>query len=1070
MHAEMKTMKNEAPQINADDVQRGLENLIGKLFRDDQGMEIRVIREYWAKAKDDRPEGFRSFAESHFFKVGDTLKNAAKYLAKWNSEPGVNIYFAVNPRREIVNDDGEVEPAETDNSRRKLHIYCVVSLHVDLDDIKPDEAKAMADELGLEMIWIGSGSGSHGYLLLAVPITIESPEDVAKAERLIRRLMHAFGQKTADKGADATQDITRILRVPGLINWPNEKKRKKGRKPSLCYLAHTTDKRYSVEELEELLPELPEQMVSVFGPSVPVNELTRTDVADAVFHGGFDSLPKKEKNKPTITPEQAQKLIEETDKPERFRRIEAYVGGIVKKDSKFWKGQSERGTRARKLVHVSWMFGIDIKEMIAWARERGAAIREPEYWARYQRRYLEPHNPFGFGLASNKSGIYLVKDGAICRIKRERSGNVTIPLSNFDARIIEAIVRDDGVETTTLFKVEGSLASGRTLPPVEVPVEQFGSMNWTEKLANGKAVVLAGQGNRDHLRAAIKILSDDYPECREFTHLGWRKVNGSWVYLHAGGAIGRDGPVENVVVAVDGSLRGYELPTSPKKEEVATAIRASLELLNGLATDATMMPLFAAIWRSALGSTDFSLFFLGKTGVFKTEIAALSQQHLGSAMNARNLPANWDSTANAIQAIAFGAKDSLFVIDDFNPKGSSNAIAQTHREADKIFRSQGNSQGRQRMRADLTLRPEKPPRGLILATGEDVPRGHSCRARMLVIEVADGEVDTAKLTQCQNLSGQFATAMAGYVRWLAPRYEEIRKNMPKWIAEARNEMASEGLHARTPDIAASLLYGMETFLKFVKEVGAVDDQQADKLRKRGEKAIRSAAREQGEHQSDADPATQFLNLIQGLLSSGRGHLYGVGGHRPDNAKNLGWRLVDNGDNGDTWRPQGRLIGWIDEHEEIVFLEPESAFAEAQRFAADQGATLPIDKRTMNKRLKERGVLAATDSNRSKILIRKRIDGVSKYVLALKQDALALGDHSALIDEPEPEAEPRSAIGTIRWATKTARRSATPPDNGSGDDGDDGDVQHKQPDGLDLDNFEDLDRHLRAVGRVETTGI
>ena len=66
-----------------------------------------------------------------------------------------------------------------------------------------------------------------------------------------------------------------------------------------------------------------------------------------------------------------------------------------------------------------------------------------------------------------------------------------------------------------------------------------------------------------------------------------------------------------------------------------------------------------------------------------------------------------------------------------------------HKEADRLFRGQGNHAGRQRMRADGSLRPAKPPRGLILSTGEDVPRGQSLRARLLVLEVSPGRLRPA---------------------------------------------------------------------------------------------------------------------------------------------------------------------------------------------------------------------------------------------------------------------------------------------------------------------------------------
>src|SRR5262249_57001791 len=107
-------------------------------------------------------------------------------------------------------------------------------------------------------------------------------------------------------------------------------------------------------------------------------------------------------------------------------------------------------------------------------------------------------------------------------------------------------------------------------------------------------------------------------------------------------------------------------------------------------------------------------------------------------MDARPLPASWSSTGNALEGLAFTAKDALLVVDDFCPTGSTGDVQRYHKEADRLFRGQGNRAGRQRMRADTTLRPDKPPRGLALSTGEDVPRGQSLRARLLVLDVSPG--------------------------------------------------------------------------------------------------------------------------------------------------------------------------------------------------------------------------------------------------------------------------------------------------------------------------------------------
>src|SRR5262249_39092121 len=159
------------------------------------------------------------------------------------------------------------------------------------------------------------------------------------------------------------------------------------------------------------------------------------------------------------------------------------------------------------------------------------------------------------------------------------------------------------------------------------------------------------------------------------------------------------------------------------------AIRESLRLLD-IAPDVVTVPLLTAVFRSVLGDTDFSIHIAGPTGIGKTELAALVQQYFGSGLDARHLPGNWSSTGNALEGLAFVTKDALLVIDDFAPQASAADAFRLQREADRIFRAQGNRAGRLRMWADTTLRSPKHPRGLVLSTGEDVPLGQSLRARV----------------------------------------------------------------------------------------------------------------------------------------------------------------------------------------------------------------------------------------------------------------------------------------------------------------------------------------------------
>src|SRR5262249_11168058 len=157
----------------------------------------------------------------------------------------------------------------------------------------------------------------------------------------------------------------------------------------------------------------------------------------------------------------------------------------------------------------------------------------------------------------------------------------------------------------------------------------------------------------------------------------------------------------------------------------------------------------------------------------------------GPGFDSRNLPGNWSSTANATEGLLFAAKDMIAVLDDFAPGGIVNDQARLHRDADRIFRNVGNQAGRQRMSADGSLRVPKPPRALPLSTGEEVPRGHSCRARLVIVEMSPGVIEKQKLSlaQAKAAHGAYAMAMSGYLRWLAGQHDQVRVEIKKRIAE-----------------------------------------------------------------------------------------------------------------------------------------------------------------------------------------------------------------------------------------------------------------------------------------------
>src|SRR6202040_3783933 len=94
-----------------------------------------------------------------------------------------------------------------------------------------------------------------------------------------------------------------------------------------------------------------------------------------------------------------------------------------------------------------------------------------------------------------------------------------------------------------------------------------------------RAVMAAGMGLKDQVREAIQLLSStQMAERTVHTHTGWRKLDGGWVYLHGGEALGATGAVTGVETSLPAALAPFILPASPTGAELRSAIRASLVL------------------------------------------------------------------------------------------------------------------------------------------------------------------------------------------------------------------------------------------------------------------------------------------------------------------------------------------------------------------------------------------------------------------------------------------------------------------------------------------------------------
>jgi len=561
-------------------------------------------------------------------------------------------------------------------------------------------------------------------------------------------------------------------------------------------------------------------------------------------------------------------------------------------------------------------------------------------------------------------------NGLIRNIRWAKGDWRSVVIANFHARIASDIILDDGSEQTRRFVLEANI-EGRSLI-FELAANEFGHMGWVLPHLGPQAIIYPGQ--QQHVRTAIQFVSGAVPQQRIFSHLGWRNQGGRWIYLHAGGALGARESVDGCQVRLRAPMDLYHLRQPTAGDEQVAAIRASLGLL-AAAPDRISFPLLAAVYRAALGGANFSLFVSGPSGAFKSSLAAVCQQHFGAAMDAGHLPANFASTGNALEGLAFAAKDALLVVDDFAPTGVRDD--KLDRVAERLFRAAGNRQGRQRLGGGGRVGEPRPPRALVLATGESVPPGESIRARMLVVEVGPEDVIPQLLSESQRAGGQglLAAAMGGFVTWVAEQYEELHIRSQVRVQEIRDSWRRGSRHARTPAALAELQSGWEIFLRFALEAGAITKGEQEELTKRAERALTELSLRQAAYQGAADPAFRFLASLKTALESGCAHVADRHGRAPDQAADWGWRGKPKGRG---WGPLGACIGWIAGDD--LYLEPAASYETALR-----AGNLAVSQQQLRQRLRERGLLASVDIGRNMLVVRRTLAGHPRQVLHLRAD-------------------------------------------------------------------------------------
>lgn len=553
-----------------------------------------------------------------------------------------------------------------------------------------------------------------------------------------------------------------------------------------------------------------------------------------------------------------------------------------------------------------------------------------------------------------------------------KDGESQVLISNFIAIPLEHISIDDGYQETKKLKLKGYV-EGKELPTVTIDLAEFQNMNWISTFWGLKPNIFANYGGKDKMRDIIQRLADFSIDSNEFNHLGWRKINNNWCYLHSNGAIG----AENIKVNVKNEgLQNYELQSSGKltETEIRCSMKQSIDLLD-LHQDAFILwsvcylaPLCEAL-RQANYEPGFSVWVEGRSGSQKSTLSALFLNHFGKGFSVTNLPASFKDTTNATERKASICKDSLLVIDDFKPSTSKRERDSMIQKAREILWNYANRSGRQRMKADTTLRQAYVSGGMAIFTAEDNVSvgGESTVVRYIGLNLKRGELNLDKLSEIQSNAILLNQAMSAYIQWLSLKMDSISPELKLQFETFRTEFISsiKVSHDRFYQIIAWIKLGLTYGLQFATEINAITEDKKNEIINTSMTRLVEIVKEQSKQSEDEKISDKFITTLSELIDSCKVKIL------PLNSDEL--------EDDDNVNSNTNIIGWCDD--EFYYLLPEVTYSEINSFYLRQGSDFGVSKNTLYKELRLDEIIIS-NQNDNRAAISKKIRNETKRVLQI----------------------------------------------------------------------------------------
>lgn len=549
-----------------------------------------------------------------------------------------------------------------------------------------------------------------------------------------------------------------------------------------------------------------------------------------------------------------------------------------------------------------------------------------------------------------------------------------VPISNFVPYCINKIEYVNGVDRIPKYEMKCVILDNPDikLPTLLVDTSSYAKCDFILGSSWDKyCIISAGTGNNSRLREVMQILSREcMNEKKIYTNTGFKRINNNLCYLYHDGVIGNVDNIQSDLSA--DKLQQYCF--TDKEFELADAIKKSLSFLK-VADYSITMPILSTIYLAPLKSflatndilADFILFIQGQSGTRKSSTVAAAMNHFGS-FNRDKFPCSFRDTINSIEKKSFILKDTVNVIDDYNPEiiGSRKLDI-----VEKLFGMYGDRSGRTRMSQDgQTLKEPYIARGLAIVTGEMLPEVAQSRiARSLIITIKKNSILLDKLSEVQKSAEELAFCMKKFIGWIIDNENSVVEYIKSEFERNKSlQKHNANVHGRTSEIASVLPLGFTLFTLFAEQYGAINKSEKKDLDDTLIQVLNSIVEEQSSEIQELKPTEMFYTAFNELLST-----------RTICVSDIETKNTFGG---------GKNVGFYSFEKNLLYLHPNSIYSEICKFYNNK---FPLPANALWRYLAEEGFLRQNDKRRYKVA--RTIWNKIEYVIELDAESLeCLKDH------------------------------------------------------------------------------